>query len=446
MIIITATTDKGMILPLGRQDEKNARQVWFDLTWLIENFGEGTAELKYQRSEDGAPYLVNTTRVSNQLIWTVSRTDVAFDGFGKAEIVWTVTGADTEAKTVIYKTNVLASLATETEVPDPYESWYDQMIEYINEHEVDPDVLYAAIRDYLEEHPIESPVQSVNSKTGDVVLDAQDVGALPADTMIPSKTSDLMNDSGFLTAETDPTVPSWAKQTNKPSYTASEVGALPDSTVIPSKTSDLQNDSGFGTYTKPAAGIPKTDLASGVQASLDRADSALQSYTETDPTVPSWAKQPSKPAYTAQEVGALPATTVIPAVDATLATQGAAADAKKTGDELAKKYEKPSSGIPASDLASGIAAVSVTVTGSTPSITADENTRYICGEVTLLDFTPCASGICDVVFTSGSAAAVLTIPSTVKFPDWFDPTSLDTNTTYEINVLDGVYGVVMSWT
>lgn len=45
--------------------------------------------------------------------------------------------------------------------------------------------------------------------------------------------------------ETDPTVPDWAKQTEKPSYTASEVGALPDTTKIPSKTSDLQNDSGF---------------------------------------------------------------------------------------------------------------------------------------------------------------------------------------------------------
>ena len=31
----------------------------------------------------------------------------------------------------------------------------------------------------------------------------------------------------------------------KPTYTASEVGALPDSTTIPSKTSDLTNDSGF---------------------------------------------------------------------------------------------------------------------------------------------------------------------------------------------------------
>lgn len=38
-------------------------------------------------------------------------------------------------------------------------------------------------------------VDSVNGKTGDVVLGASDVGALPDDTDIPSKTSDLTNDS-----------------------------------------------------------------------------------------------------------------------------------------------------------------------------------------------------------------------------------------------------------
>lgn len=53
---------------------------------------------------------------------------------------------------------------------------------------------------------------------------------------IPTSTSQLTNDSGFITnfTETDPTVPSWAKQPNKPSYTAEEVGALPEDTVIPS--------------------------------------------------------------------------------------------------------------------------------------------------------------------------------------------------------------------
>ena len=44
---------------------------------------------------------------------------------------------------------------------------------------------------------------------------------------LPTKTSDLTNDSGFITGyvETDPTVPSWAKSQTKPSYTATEVGA-----------------------------------------------------------------------------------------------------------------------------------------------------------------------------------------------------------------------------
>lgn len=39
---------------------------------------------------------------------------------------------------------------------------------------------------------------------------------------------------------------------------------------------------------------------------------ALQSYTEIDPTVPNWAKQANKPTYTAAEIGALPSDTEIP--------------------------------------------------------------------------------------------------------------------------------------
>ena len=54
---------------------------------------------------------------------------------------------------------------------------------------------------------------------------------------IPTSTSQLTNDSGFITAsdipaETDPTVPAWAKASTKPTYTANEVGALPSNTVI----------------------------------------------------------------------------------------------------------------------------------------------------------------------------------------------------------------------
>lgn len=354
MIITTVTTDGGAILPLGRQGEKGVRQVWFDLGYLIENFGEGTAVLVHQRNQDLAPYIVNAEQSGNNLMWTLDELDTAYEGFGKAEIRWTVDG--TLAKTVIYKTSVLKSLTGDAVIPDPYESWYDQMIEYIDERSISPDQIDEAVAEYLDEHPVVAPVNSVNGQTGSVVLDAEDVGALPDSTVIPSRTSDLQNDSGFITGytETDPTVPAWAKAANKPTYTAQEVGALPSSTVIPTKTSDLQNDSGFvnvsgaaaaspvqkvnnkignvvltasdvgaGTYSKPTGGIPKTDLASAVQTSLGKADTALQSFTETDPTVPTWAKAQSKPSYTAQEVGAI-ASPSSPATGAFLVWNGSA--------------------------------------------------------------------------------------------------------------------------
>ena len=68
-----------------------------------------------------------------------------------------------------------------------------------------PDAIKNAVEDYLEQNPVEAPVDSVNGKTGAVQLTAADVGA--------------------IAYETDPTVPAWAKQPQKPTYTAGEVGA-----------------------------------------------------------------------------------------------------------------------------------------------------------------------------------------------------------------------------
>lgn len=70
-----------------------------------------------------------------------------------------------------------------------------------------------------------APVTSVNGSTGEVTVS------------VPTKTSELTNDSGFITGytETDPTVPSWAKASSKPSYTASEVGAVPTTRTVNGK-------------------------------------------------------------------------------------------------------------------------------------------------------------------------------------------------------------------
>ena len=84
------------------------------------------------------------------------------------------------------------------------------------------------------------------------------------------------------------------------------------------------------------------------------------------------------------------------------------------------------------------------VSGTTPSITGQPNVRYICGECSTLTITPPSAGSIIVRFTSGTSATVLTV-SNIKWPDWFDPTSLETSRIYEIIITDGVYGAVMSW-
>lgn len=166
MVITTVTTDSDAILPIGRQGEKGVRQVWFDIGYLIENFGEGTATLVHQRSKDAAPYIISTQQTGNTLMWTIDETDTAYEGIGKAEIRWTVD--DTLAKTVIYKTNVQKSLASETEVPDPYESWYDEMIDYIDQLKVDSDArLVEAVESAAQSatSAAESTTQAAESET-----------------------------------------------------------------------------------------------------------------------------------------------------------------------------------------------------------------------------------------------------------------------------------------
>ena len=90
-----------------------------------------------------------------------------------------------------------------------------------------------------------------------------------------------------------------------------------------------------------------------------------------------------------------------------------------------------------------------TISGTTPTITAEPNTRYVCGEVSTLTITTPSVGTIDIVFDSGSTATVLTVTpptgTTMKWPSWFDPTALVANTSYELLITDGVYGGVMTW-
>ena len=217
-----------------------------------------------------------------------------------------------------------------------------------------------------------APVTSVNGSTGAVTVN------------VPTKTSDLTNDSGFIT---DAGVTSFNGSTGAITYTApvtsvnGSTGAVTIS--VPTMTSELTNDSGFVTpllgstgnrtpgevlnalqngkpvsishydetfsllsfesfnyaiaingivgctiieyggslYCYTLIGYVSNDTWVGSATTLAKATDIpsiptnvsyftndagyLTSYTETDPTVPSWAKASTKPSYTASEVGAL---------------------------------------------------------------------------------------------------------------------------------------------
>lgn len=85
----------------------------------------------------------------------------------------------------------------------------------------------------------------------------------------------------------------------------------------------------------------------------------------------------------------------------------------------------------------------VDVEGTDPTITGQPSYRYNCGEVLSLTVTPPETGTIDFRFTSGSSPTVLTLPSTVKMPEWW--VEVEANTIYEMCITDGVYCGVMSW-
>lgn len=77
------------------------------------------------------------------------------------------------------------------------------------------------------------------------------------------------------------------------------------------KINDIKYDVRDANAARASALATKQDVISDLSAIRSGAAlgaTALQSYTETDPTVPAWAKASSKPSYTASEVGAVPTT------------------------------------------------------------------------------------------------------------------------------------------
>lgn len=169
----------------------------------------------------------------------------------------------------------------------------------------------------------------------------------------------------MLTEESDPTVPAWAKEAQKPVYTAQEVGALPATTHIPSTAADVNAEPSGAVSQHNVSGAAHSDirlliqgLSERLSAVADSDDTTLDQLSEIVTYIKSnkslidaittskvnvsdiidnlTSNVANKPLSAAQgvELKALIDAIVVPTVDDTLSVVGAAADAKTVGDKI----------------------------------------------------------------------------------------------------------------
>ena len=132
MITIPITINAGRPcerIALGRRGENEATQIVFDVSWLIDTFGAGTAQLAVIRPEDDTPYpaFVEQDADARTATWTLTNADTANAGRGECELFWYV--GDTLAKSIVYRTEVMRDIGdVGEEVPEAYETWVEEVL------------------------------------------------------------------------------------------------------------------------------------------------------------------------------------------------------------------------------------------------------------------------------------------------------------------------------
>ena len=180
------------IICLGKQGEINALRVEFDVSAWMAMYPDATVKLMHfapDRPQDNP--VIPTLGVEGTLrVWIVGKEDTAGAGNGVIELLLIDERTGSTIKSATGYTTVLRSPSAGIEAQEA-EAGYVR-------YDVDQSAL-------LTDEQKAVARKNIGAGTGD------DTG------------------SGGILKETDPTVPAWAKQPSKPTYTAGEVGARPDS-------------------------------------------------------------------------------------------------------------------------------------------------------------------------------------------------------------------------
>ena len=499
----------GNTVVIAYQAENNRTQVRFDLSDIVREFPGGTAALVIRRHGDTDPVpAASAVMDGTALVWTVNAWECAKKGFLHAQVIYSA--GDTVAKTKIYRFDVADSITATAEEPDGWQDWVGQLTEAAAEVVEAVESYDAITAEATGLAAGESPTAEIDRTGDNPVLklgipagatgakgdkgdtgakgDKGDTGATGAqgpkgdkgdkgDTGSqgpagpkgdPGDPGDIIDDTAGA-GDTDKTFSADkltamnssllnAINVLQPTATSGDVGKfLKAKTVADGKVTEYEFGSGGGggsvndvqingtsILSQGVANIPvaSTSTAGAAKASLTGGTSALSDGTIIinatnwlqlkkgtngyNPVVPS--NTPSAVFYgLARAAG-----------DTTQYSQ-----TSDSVNSMPNYTESAKSSI--SEMLNG----AVSVSGTTPSITAKAGVRYICGEVSTLTIVVPSTGIIDVTFDSGSTPTVLTVtPPTGMTMRWIgdDPTALEANKHYEVNIMDGCNGMVVSWT
>ena len=235
-----------------------------------------------------------------------------------------------------------------------------------------------------------------------------------------------------ITQETDPTVPGWAKNPNKPTYTAQEVGALPDTTQVP--TESTVAGWGFTKNTGTITGITMNGASKGTSGVVDLGTVVTDVSGKVDKTTTINGKAlSSNVTLTASDVGALPADTPIPVVPTNVSAFNNDAGYLTSHQDISGKEDKVDIVVASGATLAAQVGKYYTLTGAgTVAITLP----------TIASGTTKVQTVTFYISAGSSPAVTFTSTHNIYYSDGFE---IAANSTYEVSALwNGVAWIVAS--
>lgn len=215
-----------------------------------------------------------------------------------------------------------------------------------------------------------------------------------------------------------------------------------------------------GTYSKPSTGIPKTDLASAVQTSLGKADTALQSYTEQyKGTITGVSANGTSVATSgvanipAASTSAYGVTKLNSSTSSTSTTEAATPSAVKSAYDLANSYKGTVTSVKVDNVSksqsSGVVDLGYinkqlsTSTSSSMTLTPNIYYRNTSTSLSTLTITLGSASNSNIIneyfveFTTSSSGTTVSLPSTIKWANGEAPT-FEASTTYQISIVNNL--------